>query len=527
MIYPKLRDILGCGYLMPPLGLLTVAALLPRSWEIRLIDRNFQKLAMHDLDWADVVMIGGMLTQQNDALEIIRIAHARGKPVVVGGPDITSSPHVYSHADFQVRGEAEGVIDEFLAAWNSGARSGIFEAEKFKADVTRSPVPRYDLIKLGDYFHAAVQFARGCPFTCEFCDIIELYGRVPRTKTTPQMLAELDALYALGHRGHVDFVDDNFIGNKKALKAFLPALIAWQQAHGYPFELSTEASVNLADDDELLRLMHDAHFFVVFVGLESPDTDTLISMRKKQNTRRDLVASVRKIYEAGIFVHAGFILGFDSEKGSVAKPMIDYVEAASVPACMIGLLYALPNTQLTRRLSRERRLYSGYDYNGVPVGGDQCTAGLNFATARARRDILADYREVLERVYHPRAYFDRVRRVASMLGRGPKLKPRGVRITAPELLRAFRIIWHLTLRQPNLLRYFWGTLLDCARRNPTGLRAVMVTTAMYLHIGPFARRIIDQIDQQLAVIDGGAWRAPPLAPDAPEVAPAAEIAAAG
>ena len=203
-----------------------------------------------------------------------------------------------------------------------------------------------------------MQFSRGCPFTCEFCDIIELYGRVPRTKTNAQMLAELDGLYALGYRGHVDFVDDNLIGNKKAVKAFLPELARWLEEHDYPFEFTTEASLNLADDDELLRLMSEANFFGVFVGIESPDPETLVAMRKKQNTRRNIAESIHRIYAAGMFVTAGFIVGFDSEKASIADAMIELIEDAAIPVAMVGLLYALPNTQLTRRLAKEGRLHT-------------------------------------------------------------------------------------------------------------------------------------------------------------------------
>src|SRR4051794_23200135 len=221
---------------------------------------------------------------------------------------------------------------EFVAAIDGGAGHGVFEAAKFQIDVRKSPIPRFDLLKLENYLSVGVQFSRGCPFNCEFCDIIELYGRVPRTKTNEQMLAELEALYAIGHRGHVDFVDDNLIGNKKAIKLFLPVLIEWQKQHGYPFEFSTEASVNLADDDALLGLMRDARFFTVFVGIESPDTDTLIAMQKKQNTRRSLAASINKIYGAGVYVNAGFILGFDSEKGSIAEGMIDCIEDTAIPS---------------------------------------------------------------------------------------------------------------------------------------------------------------------------------------------------
>ena len=219
--------------------------------------------------------------------------------------------------------------------------------------MTKSPIPRFDLLKFDDYLHIGVQFSRGCPFTCEFCDIIELYGRVPRAKTNAQMLAELDELYRLGYRGHVDFVDDNLIGNKKAVKAFLPELAKWLEARDYPFEFTTEASINLADDPELLKLMECANFVGVFVGIESPDTATLIAMRKKQNTRRSIAQSVHRIYAYGLFVTAGFIIGFDSETKSAAEAMIELIEEAAIPVCMVGLLYALPHTQLERRSKRK------------------------------------------------------------------------------------------------------------------------------------------------------------------------------
>ena len=224
-----------------------------------------------------MVMTGGMLAQHADTVEVIESRRSMASRSSSAARTITSSPGSLSQADFQVLGEAEGILEEFIEAWTNGERKGVFEAEKFKADVTKSPIPRFDLLKFEHYLHVGVQFSRGCPFTCEFCDIIELYGRVPRTKTTPQMLAELDALYALGYRGHIDFVDDNLIGNKKAVKAFLPHLSRWLEEHDYPFEFSTEASLNLADDDELLRLMSEANFFGVFVGIESPDPETLVA----------------------------------------------------------------------------------------------------------------------------------------------------------------------------------------------------------------------------------------------------------
>src|SRR5262249_39411694 len=293
--YAATCELFGARYPAAPLGLITVAALLPSTWSARLVDRNTEDLSDDDLEWADLVMTGGMLPQHSDLIEIIELCNTRGKPVAIGGPAVTSSPHLYRKANFRVLGEAEGIIDKFLEAWEAGAREGLFEAEKFQVDVTKTPIPRFDLLKFENYLHIGVQFSRGCPFTCEFCDIIELYGRVPRAKTNAQMLKELDALHALGYRGHVDFVDDNLIGNKKAVKAFLPHLRTWLEDKDYPFEFTTEASINLADDGELLKLMNEANFAGLFVGIESPDPETLVLMRKKQNTRRNIAESIHKI----------------------------------------------------------------------------------------------------------------------------------------------------------------------------------------------------------------------------------------
>ncbi|MDX3807233.1 B12-binding domain-containing radical SAM protein [Bosea thiooxidans] len=330
MIYPRFNpnsfwnykatcELAGARHPAAPLGLITVAALLPSTWEIRLTDLNAEELDEADFAWADLVMTGGMLPQQDGTLAVIAQCRASGKPVVVGGPDATSTPEIYEAADFRVLGEAEEIMGDFVAAWNTGARNGVFRSEMGKTDVTKSPTPRFDLLKFAHYLHIGVQFSRGCPFNCEFCDIIELYGRVPRTKTNAQIVRELETLHALGYRGHVDFVDDNLIGNKKALKQFLPVLTQWIRDKNFPFEFSTEASINLADDPALMQAMSEANFFTIFVGIESPDTDTLISTQKKQNTRRSLAESVHRIYRAGLFVNAGFILGFDSEKGSVSR----------------------------------------------------------------------------------------------------------------------------------------------------------------------------------------------------------------
>jgi radical SAM superfamily enzyme YgiQ (UPF0313 family) len=506
MIYPRFGagtfwnfaaacELFNARYPTTPLGLITVAALLPTTWTIRLVDRNTEALADGDLDWADLVMTGGMLPQYFDTIEIIDLCRARGKPVVVGGPGVTSVPDLYSNADFQVLGEAEGIIDKFITAWEAGAREGVFEAEKFTVDVTKSPVPRFDLLKVEHYLYVGVQFSRGCPFTCEFCDIIELYGRVPRAKTNAQMLQELETLYQLGYRGHIDFVDDNLIGNKKAVKLFLPELEAWLERHGYPFEFTTEASLNLSDDAELMRLMNRANFIGVFVGIESPDPETLIAMRKKQNTRRDIAKSVHRIYAAGLYVTAGFILGFDSEKGSVADAIVELIEEAAIPVCMVGLLYALPNTQLTRRLAAEGRLHPNLLLDPA-AGMDQCTQGLNFDTLRPRHEILSDYKLVLERIYEPAAYAKRVQRLSLLLG---KSNPnRQVRANdSRSRLGGLEVVHRLVSKLPGAQDIFRRTIIQCASSNPQWARIIVLLTAFYLHLGPFSRHVIRQIELQL------------------------------
>ena len=506
MIYPRFGtgtfwnfaaacELFNAKYPTAPLGLITVAALLPAAWTIRLVDRNTEDLADGDLEWADLVMTGGMLPQYFDTIDVIELCRARGKPVVVGGPGVTSVPELYSRANFQVLGEAEGIIDKFIAAWEAGATEGVFEAEKFAIDVTKTPVPRFDLLKVEHYLYIGVQFSRGCPFTCEFCDIIELYGRVPRAKTNAQMLHELQTLYDLGYRGHVDFVDDNLIGNKKAVKAFLPELRTWLERHDYPFEFTTEASLNLADDAELLRLLNEANFIGVFMGIESPDTNTLIAMRKKQNTRRNIAQSVHKIYAAGLYVTAGFIIGFDSEQGSVADAIVELIEEAAIPVCMVGLLYALPNTQLTRRLASEGRLHP--DMLLDPAAGmDQCTQGLNFDTLRPRSEILSDYKRVLEEIYEPAAYAKRLQRLAQLLG---KSNPnRQVRANnSRSKLGGLEVVHRLVSKLPGAQDTFRRAIIQCASTNPQWARIIVLMTALYLHLGPFSRHVIRQIEKQL------------------------------
>ncbi len=496
--------IVGAKYPAPPLGLITLAALLPSDWECRLVNSNCTPLTDADIAWSDLVMTGGMLPQQIDCLAVMARCRALGKPVCIGGPDPTSSPHVYAQADFLVLGEAEGIIDTFVEAWRRGDRNGRFDAEKFQADVTKSPIPRYELLDFSHYLFIGLQFSRGCPFNCEFCDIIELYGRVPRTKTTPQVLSELDRLLELGYRGHVDFVDDNLIGNKKALKKFLPELKAWQVEHGYPFKFSTEASINLADDDELLEMMGQCNFFACFIGIESGDTETLVSMQKKQNTRRSLGESIFRIYNAGIYVVAGFIVGFDTEKAGVSEGMIRLIEDTSIPICTVGLLTALPNTQLTRRLDKEGRLFEGFD-RPQPGAGDACTAGLNFKTLRPRVEIMRDFRAVVDEIYTPQAFFARLTEVAKAL-RKPRLERRVVTDPAQvkkdlRLLR--RMVIRLCLRRPAMAIPFWRLFIWTARNNPAALEPVMMNVMIYMHVGPFSRHVVGEADWQIASMNRG------------------------
>jgi radical SAM superfamily enzyme YgiQ (UPF0313 family) len=489
----RLRD---ARYPAAPLGLITVAAMLPADWELRLVDRNVQTWDDSLLDWPDVVLTGGMIPQQRDCLDLVHAVKQRGLTVIVGGPDATNSPHLYAEADHLVLGEAEVTLPRYLHDAVRGGAQKIYRAGDQKADVTSSPCPRFDLIQLDKYLHVGVQWCRGCPFNCEFCDIIELFGRVPRAKTTPQMLGELQALYDLGYRGHVDLVDDNFIGNKKLVKAFLPHLETWSEQHGWPFEFTTEASLNLADDQALLKMMQDVGFFAVFVGIESPDEQTLIDTQKRQNTRRSIVDSVRTIYDYGIFVNAGYIIGFDTETEGVAEGIIECIEQTGIPVNMAGLLFALPTTQLARRLEAEGRLHKDFDLQPTDVG-DQCTAGLNFDTLRPRADILRDYLKVVETVYEPESFFARVQDVGLMLDSSHRKFRPDFTLWCKELRAFGRMMARLGTGKATR-RFFWKVLVKCVLGNPRSLRYTMSLMALYLHFGPFSRYVADRIRQDIA-----------------------------
>jgi radical SAM superfamily enzyme YgiQ (UPF0313 family) len=338
----------------PPLGLLTVSALLPENWERRLVDLNVQPLKESDIEWADMVFATAMLVQKESLREIAKKCKAMGKRVVLGGPYVTSTIEELPDADHLFLGEAETTLPQFVKDLEHGDAKPVYKAAERPA-LSTSPMPHFHLANMKRYSAMSVQYSRGCPFSCEFCDIIEIYGRVPRTKSNQQVLAEFDALYDLKWRGTVFIVDDNFIGNKKNVRILLPELAKWQKARGYPFSLITESSLNLADDEALLASMREAGFRRVFIGIETPVEESLHEAQKSQN-RGDLLNSVKTIQSYGMEVMAGFIVGFDNDPVDIFERQIDFIRRSSIPLAMVGLLNALPDTQLWKRLEREGRL---------------------------------------------------------------------------------------------------------------------------------------------------------------------------
>jgi radical SAM superfamily enzyme YgiQ (UPF0313 family) len=383
----------------PPLGLLTISAMLPAAWERRLVDLNVRPLKVSDVEWADMVFCSAMLVQKDSLRRVMTLCKAAGKRVVVGGPYVTTSPEACPQADHVFLGEAEATLPEFVRDVERGEAKRVYQAAERPA-LTATPVPDFSLADLKSYSAMSVQYSRGCPFQCEFCDIIEIYGRAPRTKTNDQMLAELDALLRIGWRGMVFIVDDNFIGNKRNVKRLLPALADWSGRHGRPFSFITEASVNLAEDEELLDGMRRAGFRRVFLGIETPVAASLQGARKGQNTRCDLLESVGKIQRYGMEVMAGFIVGFDDDPEDIFERQIEFIRESAIPLAMVGLLTALPDTQLWRRLEREGRLLS-------ESTGNNTDGSLNFVPRMDAERLVAGYERILRTIYSPGEYYRR------------------------------------------------------------------------------------------------------------------------
>lgn len=490
--FNKALELIGRKASLPPLGMITVAAILPQEWEFRLVDRNVRLETEADWAWADLVIISGMIVQKPDMLHLIRESKRRGKRVAVGGPYVTSVPEAAQSAgvDFLILDEGEITLPLFVAALERGETSGVFRAGGEKPDVTHTPVPRFDLLDLKAYNEMSVQFSRGCPFQCEFCDIIVLYGRKPRTKTPAQLLAELQALYNLGWRRSIFVVDDNFIGNKRNVKLLLRELGPWMAAHEYPFRLSTEASVDLAQDSELLELMIAANFGAVFLGIETPDAESLSLTQKFQNTRNSLAESVQTINRAGLSVMAGFILGFDGERSGAGDRIIDFVEATAIPKAMFGMLQALPNTALWHRLQKEGRLVE----ENQETQGHQM-ALMNFVPTRPPQELAREYASCFWELYEPSRYLSRVHRHFMAMKPAPHKVP--FRMLELIELRAVLIIcWRQGIKR-NTRVQFWRQLFSILRHNSRVFVPYLSNCALIEHFLDYRQTVHAEIEAQL------------------------------
>ncbi len=449
----------------PPLGLLTVAAMLPKDWNLRLVDLNVSRLRDKDIRWADYVLIGAMLVQKDSVREVIRRCRQLGKPVIGGGPLFTTGYEEFAGQVHCVVGEAEEVVPELVEDMERGTLRPLYQAQRWP-DISLAPVPRWDLINPRHYVTMSVQFSRGCPYNCEFCDIIVMNGRVPRTKSPSQMLAELDAIRQLNWRGSVFIVDDNFIGNKQRVKEFLRELIEWRKRTGAQMTFLTEASVNLADDQELMDLMVEAGFRRVFLGIETPVPSSLEECHKTQNTRRDLAAAVRRIQESGLEVMGGFIVGFDSDPENIFDLQWDFIQKTGIVTAMVGLLTALPKTQLYQRLLRERRLLS-------EATGNNTDAFLNFQPKLDREFLIDGYRQLMKRLYEPDSYYQRVLTFLS------QYKPRGPEVPIGwEDIKAFlKSIWWMGVWDSGRTAY-WRFLLRTLRHHRDKL-SLAITLAVH------------------------------------------------
>lgn len=452
---------------LPPLGLLTVAAMLPSEWTKRLVDVNVQKLREKDLDWADVVFISGMIAQQDSAHELVARCRAAGKTIVAGGPLFSLEHEQFPEVDHFVLNEAEVTLPEFLRDFERDTAQRVYASSEFP-DIRRAPAPLWELVNMQRYASMSVQFSRGCPFDCEFCSITTMFGHRPRTKTTAQVIAELDGLHRAGWSGPVFFVDDNFIGNKRALREeLLPALIQWQKGRrGTPF--FTEASINLADDEELMRLMVEAGFDQVFIGIETPEEAGLAECNKRQNQKRDLVADVKRIQRAGLQVQGGFIVGFDSDTPMIFARQIEFIQESGIVTAMVGLLQAIPGTKLHQRLNVEGRLIG-------QTTGNNLDGTTNFIPRMNREALREGYRNLMKHIYSPGPYYQRIRTFLREYQR-------------PKISGSFNWRYFIAFLQANLRLgifgrerfHYWCLLLWTTFRCPT-LFPLAVTLSIYGH----------------------------------------------
>lgn len=464
----------------PPLGLLTVSALLPPAWERRLVDMNVERMKSSDIAWADLIFATAMLVQKESLGRVVEQCKAQGKRVVIGGPYVTTNAEAVPAADHLFLGEAETTLPQFVRDLERGQAKRLYQATE-KPPLCFAPIPDFALADLRRYSAMSVQYSRGCPFHCEFCDITEIYGRVPRTKSSEQMLSELDALRRAGWRGTVFIVDDNFIGNKKSVKRLLPELARWQEEHGCPFTFLTEASVNLAEDEELLSAMRRAGFRRVFLGIETPVEESLRKAGKIQNTRRDLLDSVRRIQSYGLEVMGGFIVGFDTDPEDIFDRQIRFIRESAIPLAMVGLLTALPDTQLWRRLRREGRLLA-------QSSGNNTTASLNFVPRRNPEQLIEGYQSLMRTLYRPEEYYQRSLECLKRVSHSDKAMP--VRRLVRGIVPLARIAFTLGIidrERTQFWRFFRHCLLDRRAAFADGMRLA----AMGYHF----RKLVEAYDQ--------------------------------
>jgi len=453
---------------LPPLGLLTIAAMLPAEWQLKLVDLNVQHLRDEDLAWADYVMLSAMMVQKDSVLEVVRRCRSAGKTLIAGGPLFATGHEAFAEIEHFVLGEAEDLMPELIADMTRGSLRHCYEAE-CRPDVTRVPVPRWDLLEPRHYVTMAVQFSRGCPFNCEFCDIIVMNGRVPRTKTPQQLVCELEALRQRGWKDMVFIVDDNFIGNRAQTKALLREIIAWRTRTRAKMGFFTEASVNLADDPELCDLMVKAGFRKVFVGIETPSTESLEECRKLQNQGRDLVDAVKVLQRSGLEVMGGFIVGFDSDSHDIFKRQFEFIQQSGVVTAMVGLLTALPKTRLYQRLLEEGRLLAAST-------GNNTQAVLNFRTKLNREYLLEGYRELMKKLYEPRVYYQRI---CTFLDEHRARGPRG-RLSSSDLRAFLKSFWVLGVWHQGR-RAFWKFLARTLVERPHQFHRAMELAIMGHH----------------------------------------------
>jgi radical SAM superfamily enzyme YgiQ (UPF0313 family) len=460
----------GKRCVFPPLSLITVSSLLPANCEKRLVDLNIERLKDSQIEWADMVFITGMLAQKESLHEVVKRSKRRGKLIVLGGPYVTSTIEELPDADHIFQGEAETTLPQFFSDLARGEAKRTYKAPE-RPPLALTPVPDFSLVNLKRYSCMSVQYSRGCPFSCEFCDIIEIYGRSPRTKSNQQMIAEFDALKELGWRGPLFIVDDNFIGNKKNVRLLLPELIEWQKKNGYPFSLLTEASVNLADDDELLNSMKEAGFRRVFLGIETPVEESLKEAQKSQN-RGNLLNSVRKIQSRGMEVMAGFIVGFDNDPEDIFERQIEFIRESAIPLAMVGMLNALPDTQLWRRLEREGRLL------GADATGNNTIATVNFIPKMDVEKLITGYQRIMRTIYKPSEYY---RRALDSLQRTPQDVPEAHQYHGLKAVAAFaRIAFKLGVLD-NDRREFWLFFIEAARKHHDRMAELLRHAAMAYH----------------------------------------------